>query len=126
MSGLLRTTAFGNLVRLATKNKFLKYEEETSASLALRYASKTTDTQSALPLEQRSEKTLTPGGAFSPSSASKASDIEDLQDTPAKAPSLDKAELATGVADGNFVDWYGPQDPGKSSSSSVSQIIILP
>ena len=111
MSDLLRDTAFGHLLRFVTGKRILKYEEETSASLCLRYADDATGGRSTVPLPSEHEKDESLSSTAASLKQSGTPNAVNGQNDSIAPTSIEKAELAH---DNNLVDWYGPNDPGQS------------
>ncbi|KPI40869.1 Caffeine resistance protein 5 [Cyphellophora attinorum] len=118
---LIRDSIAGQLVRLATGSKFLKYPEERDSSLIDKYINK-----------EKSANLARTGTTESTPAAEKSETQEPLQNSSANSSNSTLADpnalvnVASGAAvdpekgrDGDVVDWYGPDDPENPQNWSI-------
>lgn len=118
MSDFFIDTTAGQIIRLATGSRFLKYAEERDPSLVEKYINaeksgnlaRTGTTQSSAP--EKEKDIDSPDDAVPDRSKSATSSRSTLQDPNAlvNVPSGQAVDPERG-RDGDVVDWYGPDDP---------------
>lgn len=118
MSDLFRETIAGQLIRLATGSRFLKYAEERDPSVIEKYINveksanlaRTGTTQSRDPEKLKGEGLQSPRRSPSRSSSDTQVDSAEQSNVLVNVPSGAKVDPEKG-RDGHVVDWYGPDDP---------------
>ena len=142
MSDLFRETVCGQLIRLATGSRFLKYPEERDPSLIEKYINpeksanlaRTGTTQSKPPQQEQKhetekekeyEATPQPRSANSRNSSDTQVDRPEQDNVLVNVPSGVRVDPEKG-RDGHVVDWYGPDDPDVSSLHPWLSTLTLP
>ena len=123
MSDLFRDTIAGQLIRLATGSKYLKYPEERDPSLIERYINveksenlaRTGTTQSKNPEKEKEAGLQSPLRSPSRSSSDTQFESEEQANALVNVVSGAKIDPEKG-RDGHVVDWYGPHDPEVGAS----------
>jgi MFS transporter, DHA1 family, multidrug resistance protein len=116
MADLFRETIAGQLVRLATGSKFLKYPEERDPSLIDKYINveKSANLARTGTTESKPPQNEKPDGLQTRRSSSDTQVSEGEQENAlVNVPSSAKIDPEKG-RDGHVVDWYGPEDPDVS------------
>lgn len=139
MSGIIRDSALGQLLRLITRNRVLRYPEEIDPSIWQKYINleKTAnmaahgsvgpprDSDGAEKEENSSTHSSSSSSSSSPSSSATAAPITTITTF---ASSFSTNELSGRKIDpekgrdAQIVDWYGPDDEEVGGQSSIGRI----
>lgn len=107
----LRDSAFGQLVRLMTRNKVFQFPEEKDPSLCERYINAEKLGNMAHHDSTESDNVKEKSTDMDPLASSRTSSpIQVGQDAPANGASQKPVDPEKG-RDLHMLDWYGPEDP---------------
>lgn len=130
MSDLIRDSAFGHIVRLVTKRKYLQYPEEKDPELWTKYVN-----------QEKSGYAAYHGSTEAPENANDVEELTQAHGVRNRDQRHDSDDSSRTVGNGvnetsgvrvdpekgrdyHVVDWYGPDDPAVCPSS-INRICIL-